>query len=295
MSTLNIAQIDAFSDQAYGGNPCAVIFDADDLTSEQMQAIALEMNLSETAFLMKSKIADFRARYFTPAEEIPLAGHPTISCGYALWKSGLVGKGTFRLQLEAGTVEVTVDTAIPDKPLISMKQLKPQFLSKHDPARVLPVFGLTPHDLLEDAVIQTVSTGTPMMMIPLRSHDSLRVAAMDFDAYDVLKAEGDFFSPHLFVLQGISEEATTFARHFGIPPDTVEDPFTGSATGSMSAYLWKHGLIEEPRFIAEQGHWMKRPGRAIVEVIGPRENIEAVKISGYAVDILRGEIDVPPI
>ncbi|MEL6823541.1 MAG: PhzF family phenazine biosynthesis isomerase, partial [Calditrichota bacterium] len=79
MSTLNIAQIDAFTERPYGGNPCAVVFDADFLSTEQMQTIALEMNLSETAFLMKSDKADFRARYFTPSEEIPLAGHPTIS------------------------------------------------------------------------------------------------------------------------------------------------------------------------------------------------------------------------
>ena len=163
----------------------------------------------------------------------------------------------------------------------------------HDPARVLPVFGLTPLDLAEGLQIQTVSTGTPQLMIPLRSHESLRAAAMDFDAYPVLKEESDFFSPHLFVLQGISEDATTFARHFGLPPDTVEDPFTGSATGGMASYLWKYNLIEKPEFIAEQGHWMNRPGRAQVRINGARDNIESVTISGYAIDVLRGQIDVP--
>lgn len=293
MSTLNIAQIDAFTEKPYGGNPCAVVFDADFLTEEQMQTIALEMNLSETAFLMKSEKADFRARYFTPSEEIPLAGHPTISCGYALWKAGLVGKGTFTLQLEAGIVSVHVDDTLPEQPLISMTQLKPKFMATHDPARVLPVFGLTPLDLADGLPIQTVSTGTPQLMIPLKSHESLRAAAMDFDAYPVLKEESDFFSPHLFVLKGISEDATTFARHFGLPPDTVEDPFTGSATGGMASYLWKHGLIDKPEFIAEQGHWMNRPGRAKVRINGSPEDIESVTISGYAIDVLRGQIDVP--
>ncbi|MEL6822767.1 MAG: PhzF family phenazine biosynthesis isomerase, partial [Calditrichota bacterium] len=200
---------------------------------------------------------------------------------------------TFTLQLEAGIVSVHVDDSLPEQPLISMTQLKPKFMEIHDPARVLPVFGLTPLDLAEGLQIQTVSTGTPQLMIPLRSHESLRAAAMDFDAYPVLKEESDFFSPHLFVLQGISEDATTFARHFGLPPDTVEDPFTGSATGGMASYLWKYNLIEKPEFIAEQGHWMNRPGRAQVRINGARDNIESVTISGYAIDVLRGQIDVP--
>ncbi|HKG21794.1 MAG TPA: PhzF family phenazine biosynthesis protein [Blastocatellia bacterium] len=80
------------------------------------------------------------------------------------------------------------------------------------------------------------------------------------------------------------------ARHFGVPPDTREDPFTGSATGGMAAYLWHYGLIYQHRFIAEQGHWMHRPGEATVEVIGPPEAIETVKAGGPAVTVMRGEL-----
>ena len=104
-----------------------------------------------------------------------------------------------------------------------------------------------------------------------------------------LRRSGDFFSPHLFCLGGV-EVGATFARHFGAPPDTMEDPFTGSATGGMAAYLWHYGLIEQPTFIAEQGHWINRPGRAQVEVIGPRDAIETVKVGGPAVTVLTGEL-----
>ena len=90
----------------------------------------------------------------------------------------------------------------------------------------------------------------------------------------------------------MSSEGQTFARHFGTPPDTFEDPFTGSATGGMAAYLWHYGLIDSPQFIAEQGHWMNRPGQAVVEVIGPRENIASVKVGGTAVTVLRGELAI---
>ena len=112
-------------------------------------------------------------------------------------------------------------------------------------------------------------------------------------AYKVYRAQSDFFSPHLFCLQGITPRARTFARHPGVPPDVTEDPFTGSATGGMGAYLWHHGLIDEPKFIAEQGHWMNRPGQATVEVIGPRDDIETVKVGGKAVTVMRGKLRLP--
>ncbi len=115
---------------------------------------------------------------------------------------------------------------------------------------------------------------------------------INFTAYEELRARADFFSPHLFCTQGITEAGQTFARHFGSPPDTFEDPFTGSATGGMAAYLWHYNLIEEAKFIAEQGHWMNRPGQASVEVIGPRNNISTVKVGGKAVTIVRGELSL---
>jgi trans-2,3-dihydro-3-hydroxyanthranilate isomerase len=131
-----------------------------------------------------------------------------------------------------------------------------------------------------------------MLMIALRDHAALRRAQLDIAAYNRLRAAGDFFSPHLFCLGGATAAGHTFARQFGTPPDTLEDPFTGSATGSMAAFLWRYRLIDRPRFVAEQGHWMQRPGRADVEIIGPRDAIETVKVGGGAVTVLRGELAI---
>jgi trans-2,3-dihydro-3-hydroxyanthranilate isomerase len=155
----------------------------------------------------------------------------------------------------------------------------------------MPVFGLEPDDLLPDAPVQTVSTGTPQLMVPLRAHDALRRARVDVEKYARLREQSDFFSPHLFCLRGV-DNGSTFARHFGVPPDTPEDPFTGSATGGMAAYLWHHGLISKPTFLADQGHWMGRPGQAHVEVVGPPEDIQTVKVGGSAVTVLRGELTI---
>jgi trans-2,3-dihydro-3-hydroxyanthranilate isomerase len=287
--------VDAFTTRALGGNPCAVVLDADSLSPEKMQAFAHEMGLSETAFVLKSKKADFRARYFTPEREIPLAGHPTIATIHTLIDAGRIAKsgaGTrISLELEAGVIPVDIrfDSLYPGSPRITMSQLAPKFLRTYDPEIVLSAFGLKKEDVLPALPIQTVSTGSTFLMIPLKNQEALKRMEMDRKRFRALREGSDFFSAHLFCLQGVTADATTFARHPGLPPDTLEDPFTGSATGCMGAYLWKYGLIREPRFVAEQGHWMGRPGQAEVEVVGSSDAIETVRVGGRAVTIIRGE------
>lgn len=295
MSTYSLYQVDAFTTRPLDGNPCAVVFDCPDLSDEVMLAIAKEMNLSETSFVWRMDDGRFRARYFTPAEEIPLAGHPTIATIYALIDSRrLKLDGDYLklpLVLRDGPIDVEVFAKDRKVERIVMSQRKPQFLSIYRPSDILPAFSLDESDLLPNTVIQTVSTGTPQLMITLKSHDSLRKATLNLEKYAALRNASDFFSPHLFCVQGI-EHGATFARHFGVPPDVMEDPFTGSATGGMAAYLWHYGLIDSPTFIAEQGHWMSRPGEGYVEVIGSREDIQTVKVGGGAVTVLQGELTI---
>ncbi len=290
MRTYPFMQVDAFTTRPLAGNPCAIIFDADDLDAPTMQAIARENNLSETAFVLRSQIADVRARYFTPESEIPLAGHPTIATIFALVTTNrLALKGdvtTISLELRDGpiTVEVFAQKGIVQQ--VVMSQRRPQFLAQYDPALVLPIWGLAADDLVPDVPLQTVSTGTPQLMIPVRNLDALRKINFNLSAYQKFQAQADFFSTHVFCRQGATPSGQTFARHI----DSMEDPFTGSATGGMAAYLWHYGLIDTPTFVAEQGHWMQRPGQAQVEVVGPRDQIETVKVGGSAVTVLHGEL-----
>jgi len=287
-------QVDAFTDHPLGGNPCAVVFECGDMDAALMQAVALEMNLSETAFVMDSANADFRVRYFTPAEEIPLAGHPTIATTYALVQSGRVrlteGKMSITLELNVGPINVDIFSKEGTISRIVMTQKKPQFLMKHDPEYVFPLFGLSSDDLIPGVPIQTVSTGTPQLMIPVKDHEALRKIAVDTQGLASYRDKAAFFSVHLFAMAGVTTDGSTFARHFASPPDIFEDPFTGSATGGMSAYIWHYGLIDTSTFIAEQGHWMNRPGQAYVEVVGPAEDIESVRVGGNAALIMTGEL-----
>lgn len=293
MPTYPFMQVDAFTTHPLGGNPCAIVFDCANIPDATMQAIAKEMNLSETSFVWRMDDGRFRARYFTPAEEIPLAGHPTIATIFSLVETGRVTiDGDYLkmpLVLRDGPIDVEIFTKGGKVQRVVMSQRKPQFLRMYAPEDVLPIFGLDTGDLLPGAVIQTVSTGTPQLFVPVCGLDALRKIKLDVDAYIALRARSDFFSAHVFCLHGV-ELGDTFARHFVTPPDLVEDPYTGSATGGMGAYLWHYGLIEQPTFTAEQGHWMGRPGEGVVEVVGPADAIETVKVGGAAATILRGEL-----
>ncbi|HAE60432.1 MAG TPA: PhzF family phenazine biosynthesis protein [Anaerolineae bacterium] len=294
MPSYPFMQVDAFTDRPLGGNPCAILFDCSDLSAETMLAVAREMNLSETAFVWEKPDGHFRARYFTPAEEIPLAGHPTIATVFALVETGRLKVDSYLkipLELRDGPIDVEIFAKSGKVERVVMSQRKPQFLRIYSPEEALPAFGLSPADLLPGACIQTVSTGTPQLFIPLNGLDALRRAQVDMQKFSELRRNGDFFSVHPFCLQGI-ERGQTFARHFALLPDIAEDPFTGSATGGMAAYLWHYGLLASPSFLAEQGHWMQRPGIGFVEVVGPREAIETVKVGGGAVVVLRGELSL---
>ena len=298
MPSLPFLLVDAFTAQPLSGNPCAVVLDADAFSPATRQQLAREFNQSETAFVDQATpgSAEFTVRFFTPAEEIPLAGHPTIATVTALLHAGRVALPadgtalTLTLHLLHGPIRVDVLPGAAGQPaMVWMTQRPPVFGTTHAPEIVLPLFGLTPDDLLPGAPIQTVSTGTPQLMVLLRDHAALRRAHVaNPAALGRYRAESDFFSPHLFCLGGATSAGHTFARHFGTPPDTAEDPVTGSATGGMAAYLWRYGYIDSPVFVAEQGHDMGRAGAVQVRVSGPRDAIESVQIGGIGVVVVEG-------
>ncbi len=289
-------QVDAFTRTRLAGNPCAVVFDADDLDDATLLAIAREMNLAETSFVLTPRRSDVRARYFTLADEIPLAGHPTVATLHALVETGRLalpgGATTVSLEIGAGVipVEVVADGGVATR--VTMSQMKPQFLAVLDTPTVLATIGLEEADLVAGVPLQIVSTGTPQLMVPVTGLDALRRAWPDIAALAALKRAHGFSSLHLFCREGATAAGNTFARDFDAPPEIVEDPFTGSATGGMAAYLWHYGLIDRPRFTAQQGHWIARPGDAYVEVVGPRDDIETVKVGGDAVTVLTGELTI---
>lgn len=293
MPTYPFRQVDAFTRQPLSGNAAAVVFDADDLSEAQMLAIAVEMNLSETAFVMASEVADFKVRFYTTFGEIPLAGHPTIATFHALAEAGRIqGEGRVMVtqELAVGVLPVEIDLwdGVPQR--VIMTQKPPEFLRTYEPEPWLEALGLKADDLLPGYPIQTVSTGTPQAMIPVRSLDVLRQIRPSEKEMQALRAAGDWFSLHVFTPNTMDPAHAAHARHFAPGDNVFEDPVTGSATGGMSSYMYRYGLIERQTFSVEQGHFMNRPGLVDVELEGTPGNITAVRIAGPAVTVISGEL-----
>ncbi|MEL6482584.1 MAG: PhzF family phenazine biosynthesis protein [Pseudomonadota bacterium] len=288
MNGRRVLWIDAFTDRAFGGNPCAVVFDAADVPVETRLAFTQETRLSECAFLVGSDVADFGARYYLASREILMAGHPTIATCMALEHAGLLeGRDEITLEVGAGVMPVTIDRSGPE-PVFTMTQPAPRFGDYHAPEVVAPLVGLTPADIVGRP--RSVATGNMFCVTELMDHEALARAVMDGGAMLEARERLDFWEPFLFVREGFTAAGDTAARLLLPPPEPPEDPFTGSATGSLAAYLWSEGMIERPRFTAEQGHGMGRPGRASVEVLGPRDAIEGVRVGGSAAVLMDGQV-----
>lgn len=283
--------VDAFSARAFGGNGCAVVHGGAELSDETCMAYVRETSLVECTFTGPSEVADVRVRYFLASREIPFAGHPTIATVAALRDRGLMTEDTITLETGAGFVRVTVVDG-----LIEMTQVAPEFGAFADPELVAAAVSLP-----VDAIVgqpQRVSTGLPFCITVLRDRASLEAAQLDIPALtrlgETMGAEGiDMMEPFLVTLDGATAEGDTFSRLLMAPPSPPEDPFTGSATGAMAAYLWRHGLMASDQFIAEQGHGLGRPGQAVVTRVGPAEAPSGIRVAGRGYVLMRGTVDLP--
>lgn len=287
--------VDAFTAQAFGGNGCAVVYDAAGLDDATCMAIVRESGLVECTFLEASEVADIKVRYFMADREIPFAGHPTVASVASMVDRGLAGAGALRLETGAGIIPIEVDLVEGRAPFVTMTQMRPEFGPEVDPALVAAVGGLTADDIL--GTPRVVSTGLPFCVTVLKDRDALHRARLDVVALEHLRATiggglASVMEPFWVTLDGETEAGDTFSRLLLAPPLPPEDSFTGSATGAMGAYLWASGLLKAPQFTAEQGHWMGRPGQAMVEVLGEREDITGVRVGGPGYVLMRGFLNL---
>jgi trans-2,3-dihydro-3-hydroxyanthranilate isomerase len=297
-----IVWVDAFTTTPLTGNACAVVLDARGLDDAAMQAIARETNLSETSFVFPGEgEADFVVRYWTPGGEIPLAGHPTIATTHALYERGALpaGRDIVRLKMPAALIPVTIRHGTPTT--YAMSQPPPEFLAPFPRADAAAALRLREDDLLAGVTPQTVSTGTPQLMIALASRDALDRAEPDRRAL-FRDPRRDWFSVHVFaraddpschpeLVEGSGQAVALVARHFADFGDVIEDPFTGSATGGMAAYCARYEIVRERAYGVAQGMHVHRPGHAQVEVGGdPPYEIGRITVAGPAVTVLRGTL-----
>ncbi len=294
---LRVIQVDAFTDVPFGGNPAVVVLDADFLSDDTLQKIARETNALETVFVSSSEIADFKFRYMTPTHEIDFSGHPTIAAFHALASEGMIDLVNdvtmFTLETRSGVLEIEiVKNETTGTPEIQITHKQPQFLGTYDPKDYASALGLSLADIMSPNPIQTVSVGTPHLIIPVASMSALKRIKPDWKRLEELAADADYVSLYVFSRETLEVTSDALVRHFAPALGVYEDPVSGSGAGALGCYLVKQGIMDSTNqitsIVVEQGHFMNRPGKIFVEVIGDRTHIEQVKVSGTAVSTMKG-------
>jgi len=286
-----MTQWDVFSSKPLEGNSLAVFSDARGLTDSEMQAIAKEMNLSETTFILPRDPATerecgIRVRIFTTEEELPFAGHPTLGTAFAL--RGDSGQSQIVLALNVGKVPVRFEEKAGQPPFGEMTQVDPVFGLQHDGETVARATGLRVEDFDSALPIETVSTGVPFIITPLRSLAVIKDLRLHLDrgAEYLDKTGGKFF---YFVSRETVDPASTL--HARMLFYNGEDPATGSAAGCTAAWMVAHGVAEADRqVLIEQGIEIGRPSRIFVRASLSDNRIVNVRVGGNAVEVIRGEV-----
>lgn len=288
---LAMAQWDVFSARPLEGNSLAVFLDGRGLTDAEMQAIAKEMNLSETTFILPRDAASERAhgvrvRIFTVQEELPFAGHPTLGTAFAL--RGQSGAQEVVLELNVGRVPVRFEDNAGQPAFGEMTQIDPTFGIQHDREAVARATGLRMRDFHDSLPIETVSTGVPFTVTPLKSLAVIQNLQIDLQraAEYLERTAGKFF--YFVTRETVDREARLHARMLFY---NGEDPATGSAAGCSAAWMMAHGVAKpDERVLIEQGVEMKRPSRIFVRAALTDNRVVNVRVGGHSVEIMRGEV-----
>jgi trans-2,3-dihydro-3-hydroxyanthranilate isomerase len=289
---------DVFTDRLFGGNQLAVVLDGRGLSSPTMQAIANEMNFSETTFILppEQRGTDFRLRIFTPGSELPMAGHPTIGSAFALARAGVLEperKG-FVFGLGLGPTPVALTWRGSDLTFASMTQQLPMFSkATADPAGAARALGL-PQAAVAGAglPVQVVSCGLPYLIVPLATRRAVDNAVSNAEAIDTFFREVgvDASGVFLFSHERGADKATVYSRMFAPELGVPEDPATGSASGPLGCYLVRHKVVPAAKagaILNLQGVKMGRPSHVHVSIGVEKGDITSVRVGGEAV--LAGE------
>ena len=287
---LPFVQVDVFTAVPLEGNQLAVFLDARGLSDYEMQALAREMNLAETTFILPrdsstERDRGVRVRIFTVEEELPFAGHPTL--GTAMVLRGNIGAEEVALDLNVGRIPVRFSTR-DGLPFGMMTQRNPEFGQIHSREDVARAAGLELNQLASDVPIQTVSTGNAFAMVPLESLATLQNLAPtwhNMHAY-LSRTDAKFF--YFVSRYTVNPEAKLQARMIFY---NGEDPATGSAAGPCIAWAVKHGVIPSgQQILMEQGLEMKRRSRIFCSAEREGDKVVNVRVGGHTVEVIRGEV-----
>ena len=273
-SALDCSIVDVFAERPLAGNQLAVIRGCGHLDTATMQAIAHEMNLSETAFVVEERAGEARVRIFTPSHELPFAGHPTLGVAWLLGRD----RDLYTLNLAAGRVEVTFEADG-----VAWMRPPPVNLGERLPVRTAAaLLGLAEADLDAGYPCRFATVGPWFVLIGVRTLDALRRAKVELEVYEEV-SNGDFLYVFVFAAEAYNVDADFAARMFMVR-ESREDPATGSANAAFAAYLLSLDTAGE--FVVEQGFEIDRPSRLYLEVG------DTIRVGGKVRPVLTGVLQL---
>ena len=291
--------LDVFTDRQFGGNQLAVFPDPPpSLPDRLMRTIAQELNLSETTFVFPPLDGrnDFRLRIFTPAAELPIAGHPTVGAAYLLARLGSLGRvdgeKTISFEEGVGPIAVTVRANADGHPSeIWMKQPIPQFLDVYeDRSLIAEILSLDVDDLHADAPIQALSSGLPFLYVPVNSLDAIRRIHLHYGKWADHLAGADAENIFITTTETVHDDSTIHSRMFAPALGINEDPATGAASGPLGAYLLQYGLVQSEDMLSEQGFEIGRPSFIQIAVRRAGGRFSQVAVGGACAYVGHGSL-----
>lgn len=284
--------VNAFTHNDMGGNKAGVVIDCDDLSSNDMASIAKDVNLSETAFITKSKCNDYdyEVRFFTPSTEVDLCGHATIATFYTLAKLGFIKPNTNPVKLKQKTLAGILDIEVyfdEDKvSYVLMTQTNPKFYSYIDDKKELcDILGISKEDAgIEGYQLKPmiISTGLKDIMFPVKSLDALKRITPNFQALKEYTDKLNLVGLHAFSLETENPESSVATRNFGPSVGIDEESATGTSNGALCSYIMKHNILDFTDTLTiscEQGYYMDNPS----EIICKGESVDndyIIKVGG---------------
>ena len=264
----------AFPKTSNGGNKAGVFINGYNLTETDMQTIAKRVNYSETAFVLKSDLADFKVRFFTPNSEVDLCGHATIATFNLLRDLKIISPGIYTQETKAGILKLDVRNDF-----VFMEQPAPKFYDLVDNDLIRKCFKKI--DLDERFKPQIVSTGIKEIFIAVKSIEELNALAPDFGAISALARTYSAIGIHAFAL---GEDADAYGRNFAPVVGIDEESATGTSNGALACYLYKYWK-KKNNYVLRQGYSMSQPSEIIVNLEIENESVKKVHVGGSAIII----------
>jgi trans-2,3-dihydro-3-hydroxyanthranilate isomerase len=302
MRRIRFVQYDVFTSVPFGGNQLAVFTDASELSGAEMQAIAREMNYSESTFILPATDlkAAWRVRIFTPGTELPFAGHPVVGTTFALAAEGMLPANETPAYLQLGVGTLPVDLLYEEQRLsfVWMHQPIPAFTPwQGDRGRLAASLGLSEEDFLPDLPIERAALGVVHLYVPVCSLDAVSRAHPTADLVEAV-GKSDPLGVNVFTLERPQSGNDIHVRMFAPSMGITEDPATGSAAGPLGVYLLRHGYIQPDetgvaQTRVEQGVEMGRPSVLSVAIASTADGVQDVRVGGEAVLVAEGNLLLP--